>query len=177
MMTVGTKFKKMWLQSVRTLVLLNATSNSSMASKSNRSPSFCRYSKEASCQILPTNHLFSTQKSRSNNQRLIPCLGNRHCMGDKSHLGDQVRVPYDGPDKEPVVRHFRAHFHLGCSQVQMHFVVGTGNGGEIKVSHSVQLQLESQSRLQVPVDPVLLKLGAPGAAQVEKGVREEGESS
>lgn len=49
MMTVGTKLRKMWLQSVRTFVLLKATSNSSMASKSSRSPSFCRYSKEASC--------------------------------------------------------------------------------------------------------------------------------
>lgn len=86
-------------------------------------------------------------------------------------------MPYNGPDEEPVVRHFCAHFHLGCSQVQMHFVVGTGNGGEIKVSHSVQLQLKSQSRLQMPVDPVLLKLEAPGAVQVEKGMREEGELS
>lgn len=50
MMTVGTKLRKMWLQSVRTLVLLNATSSSSMASRSSRSPSFWRYSKEASCQ-------------------------------------------------------------------------------------------------------------------------------
>lgn len=50
MMTVGTKLRKMWLQSVRTAVLLNATSSSSMASRSRRSPSFCRYSKEASCQ-------------------------------------------------------------------------------------------------------------------------------
>lgn len=50
MMTVGTKLRKMWLQSVRTLVLLNATSSSSMASRSSRSPSFWRYSKDASCQ-------------------------------------------------------------------------------------------------------------------------------
>lgn len=48
MMTVGTKLRKMWLQSVRTFVLLKATSNSSIASRSSRSPSFCRYSKEAS---------------------------------------------------------------------------------------------------------------------------------
>jgi hypothetical protein len=48
MMTVGTKLRKMWLQSVRTFVLLKATSNSSMASRSSLSPSFCRYSKEAS---------------------------------------------------------------------------------------------------------------------------------
>lgn len=48
MMTVGTKLRKMWLQSVRTFVLLKATSNSSMASRRSRSPSFCRYSKEAS---------------------------------------------------------------------------------------------------------------------------------
>lgn len=40
MMTVGTKLRKMWLQSVRTLVLLKATSSSSMASKRSRSPSF-----------------------------------------------------------------------------------------------------------------------------------------
>lgn len=49
MTTVGTKLRKMWLQSVRTLVLLKATSSSSIASRSRRSPSFCRYSKEASC--------------------------------------------------------------------------------------------------------------------------------
>lgn len=49
MMTVGTKFRKMWLQSVRTVVLLNATSSSSMASRSRRSASLCRYSKDASC--------------------------------------------------------------------------------------------------------------------------------
>lgn len=49
MTTVGTKLRKMWLQSVRTLVLLKATSSSSIASRSSRSPSFCRYSKEASC--------------------------------------------------------------------------------------------------------------------------------
>lgn len=40
MMTVGTKLRKIWLQSVRTLVLLKATSNSSMASNRRRSPSF-----------------------------------------------------------------------------------------------------------------------------------------
>ena len=49
MMTVGTKLRKMWLQSVRTVVLLKATSSSSMASSSSRSASLWRYSKEASC--------------------------------------------------------------------------------------------------------------------------------
>ena len=48
MMTVGTKLRKMWLQSVRTVVLLKATSSSSMASSSSLSPSFWRYSKDAS---------------------------------------------------------------------------------------------------------------------------------
>lgn len=58
-MTVGTKLRKMWLQSVRTLVLLKATSSSSMASSRRRSPSFWRYSKEASClcKIKGFNHL------------------------------------------------------------------------------------------------------------------------
>lgn len=48
MMTVGTKLRKMWLQSVRTVVLLKATSSSSMASRSKRSASLCRYSNDAS---------------------------------------------------------------------------------------------------------------------------------
>ena len=53
MMTVGTKLRKMWLQSVRTFVLLKATSKSSMASRRSRSPSFCRYSKEAHFKSQP----------------------------------------------------------------------------------------------------------------------------
>lgn len=94
-------------------------------------------------------------------------------MGAKTHLGNQIRMPYDSPHEEPVVRHFCSHFNFSCSQVEMHFVVGTWNGGEIKVSHSVQLQLKSQSWLQVTVNPVFLKLGAPGSTQAEKGVQEE----
>lgn len=47
-LTVGTKLRKMWLQSVRAGVLLKATSSSSIASSNSRSPSFCRYSNEAS---------------------------------------------------------------------------------------------------------------------------------
>jgi len=40
----------------------------------------------------------------------------------------------------------------------MHFMVGTWNGSEVKVPHSVQLQLESQSWLQMAVDSVFFKL-------------------
>lgn len=70
-------------------------------------------------------------------------------------------MPYDGPDEEPVVCDLCAHLHLGSPQVQVHFVVGTGDGREVEVPHAVQLQLEGQGWLQVPVNPVLLELQGP----------------
>jgi len=60
-------------------------------------------------------------------------------MGDKTHLGNQIRMPDDSPHEEPVVCHFCSHFNFGCSQVEVHFVVGTRDGSEIKVPHTVQL--------------------------------------
>lgn len=51
-MTVGTKLRKIWLQSVLLAWgWLNATSNSSIASNKTRSPSFCKYSNDASLVI------------------------------------------------------------------------------------------------------------------------------
>lgn len=64
----------------------------------------------------------------------------------------------DGPHEEAVVRHLGAHFHAGCAQVQVHFVIGARDCGQSKVAHAVELQLEGERRLQVAVDPVLLKL-------------------
>lgn len=64
----------------------------------------------------------------------------------------------DGPHEEAVVRHLGAHLHTGRAQVQVHFVVGARDGSQGKVAHAVELQLEGQRRLQVAVDPVLLKL-------------------
>lgn len=78
MMTVGTKLRKMWLQSVRTLVLLNATSSSSMASRSSRSPSFWRYSKEASCQSgrgQPLRAGVRGSESQREGRRALPLKG------------------------------------------------------------------------------------------------------
>jgi hypothetical protein len=71
-------------------------------------------------------------------------------------------VTDDGPDKEAVVCDLCAHLHTGSAQVKVHLVVGTGNGGQGKVTHAVQLQLEGQRWLQVTVDPVLLKLETHG---------------
>ncbi len=64
----------------------------------------------------------------------------------------------DGPYKEAVICDLGALFHTGSSQVQVHLMVGTGDGRQCKVTHAVELQLESQGRFQVPVDTVLLKL-------------------
>lgn len=55
-----------------------------------------------------------------------------------THLGDQIRMSDDCTDKEPVVCHFCAHFHLGCPKIQVHLVIGTRNGSKIKISHPVQ---------------------------------------
>lgn len=76
------------------------------------------------------------------------------------YLGDQVRVPDDGADEEPVVGHLQPFLHLGGTQVKMHLMVGTGHSGQVKVAHPAQLQLESQGRLQVAINPVFCKLQA-----------------
>lgn len=61
-------------------------------------------------------------------------------------------------DKETIIGDLCAHLHTGCTQVKMHFVIGTWDGSERKIAHAVELQLECECRLQVPIDPVLLKL-------------------
>lgn len=76
------------------------------------------------------------------------------------HLRDQVRVPDDGADEEPVVRHLRALLHLRSAQVEVHLVVGTGHGGQIEVAHPAELQLEGQGGLQVPVNAIFCELWA-----------------
>lgn len=56
-----------------------------------------------------------------------------------THLGDQIRMSDDRTDKEPIVCHFCAHFHFGCPKIQVHLVISTWNGSEVKISHPVQL--------------------------------------
>ena len=65
----------------------------------------------------------------------------------------------DGAHEEAVVGDLDAHLHARGAQVQVHLVVGAGNGGQVEVAHAVELQLEGQRWLQVSVDAVLLKLG------------------
>lgn len=50
----------------------------------------------------------------------------------------------------------------------MHFMVGTWDGSEVEVSHSVQLQLEGQSWLQMTVDSIFFKLEAPSTYRKER---------
>lgn len=64
----------------------------------------------------------------------------------------------NGSHKETVVRNLCAHFHTCCAQVQMHLVVGTWDGSQGKITHAVELQLESQCWFQMTIDPVFLKL-------------------
>lgn len=74
-------------------------------------------------------------------------------------------MPHNGADEEAIVGGLGARLHFGCPQVEVHLVVGTGDGCQVEVAHAAQLQLEGQRRLQVPIDAVLCKL-------VQCGVRE-----
>lgn len=67
-------------------------------------------------------------------------------------------MAHDGADEEAVVGGLSARLHFGSTQVEMHLVVGAGNGRQVEVAHAAQLQLEGERRLQVPVDAVLCKL-------------------
>lgn len=60
-----------------------------------------------------------------------------------SHLCDQIWMADNGSHKETVVRNLCAHFHTRCAQVQVHLVVGTWDGSQGKITHAVELQLES----------------------------------
>lgn len=76
----------------------------------------------------------------------------------RSHLCDQIRMTDNGSHEETVVCNFGPHLHTSCTQIQVHLVVGTWNGSQGEIAHAVELQLESQCWLQVPIDPVLLEL-------------------
>lgn len=69
----------------------------------------------------------------------VPSLRDNFPLKYSTHLGDQIRMSDDCTDKEPVVCHFCAHFHLGCSKVQVHLVISTWDGSKVKISHPVQL--------------------------------------
>lgn len=84
------------------------------------------------------------------------------------NLGDQVRVPDDDPDEEPVVCDLCALLHSGSTQVQVHLVVGTGQGGHVKVSQPAELQLEGQGWLQVTVDAIFCKLRADRGEKTDR---------
>lgn len=75
-----------------------------------------------------------------------------------SDLCDEIRVADDSADEEAVVSHFSTLLNTGSTQIQVHLVVGTGDGCQVKVSHSVELQLEGQRWLQITVNTILLEL-------------------
>ena len=50
------------------------------------------------------------------------------------------------------------NMYLSFTHVHVHAVVTDWNGLQVEVSHAVDLQLEGECGLQVPVDPVLYEL-------------------
>lgn len=94
-----------------------------------------------------------------------------------SHLCDQIGMADDCSDKESIVGNLCAHLHTGCAQVQVHLVVGAGNGGQCKIAHAVELQLESQRRLQVSIDPVFFKLRGKAERRNQQSAQESFEKA
>lgn len=90
---------------------------------------------------------------------------NKHTKSSQQVLGwvssyfcNEIWVPHNCPDEEAVVCHFSALLDPSRSQVQVHLLVGAGNCCQVKVPHSVELQLKRQSWLQISVNSVLLEL-------------------
>ena len=75
-------------------------------------------------------------------------------------------MPDDGPDEEPVVADLPAARDLGPAQVEVHLVVGRGDGVQVIVLQAVQLQLECQRRLQMSVDEILGEVVARAVGEV-----------
>lgn len=48
----------------------------------------------------------------------------------------------NGPYEEAVVCDFGPLLHAGGAEVEVHLVVGTGDGGQVEVPHAVELQLK-----------------------------------
>lgn len=48
----------------------------------------------------------------------------------------------DGSYEEAVVCDFSSLLHTSSTEVELHFVVGTGDGRQLEVPHAVELQLK-----------------------------------
>ena len=74
------------------------------------------------------------------------------------NLCNEIRVPDDGPHEEAVVVDFRAVLHFRRPEVNVQPVVARRDGHQVEISHPVQLKLEGERRLQMPVYSVFLEL-------------------
>lgn len=52
-------------------------------------------------------------------------------------LCDEIRVSNNGTYEETVVRDLSPLLHAGCTEVEVHLVVLTGDGRQVKVLHAV----------------------------------------
>lgn len=109
---------------------------------------------------IPSAQRRAWHKSRNSAKHRSDKLRGRKKHPVTVYLCNQVRVPDDGADEEPVVCHFRTFLHLGSAQVKVHLVVGAGHGGQIEIAHPAELQLEGQGGLQVTVNAIFCKLQA-----------------
>lgn len=109
----------------------------------------------------------------TNRERRTEVQRGGDCQGQRGsvcvvYLGDEVGVADDGPYEEAIVCDLRALLHARGPQVLVHLVVGAGHGRQVEVAHTVQLQLEGQRRLQVPVNTVLLELRTANRLKIHK---------
>lgn len=71
---------------------------------------------------------FGESKTSVTTQKEYCKLQSKVLDSQMSHLCDQIRVADNGSHKETVVSNLCAHLHTGCTQVQVHLVVGAWDG-------------------------------------------------
>ena len=81
-------------------------------------------------------------------------------------LGDEVRVADDAAGEHAVVGDLEALGALGLAQVEVDLQVARRNELEVEGAQAVDLELEGEARLQVPVDLVLVEAVAGSVREV-----------
>lgn len=75
-----------------------------------------------------------------------------------ANLRNEIRVADNGSYEESVVCDLSPLLYPGRAEIKLHLVVAARHGRQVKVPHAVELQLESQSRLQIAINTILLEL-------------------
>ena len=75
-----------------------------------------------------------------------------------NYLSNQVGVSDNSSYEKPMIRDFSSFFNFGRSKVEMHAMIISWQCFQMKISHPVEFQLESESWFQVTVYSVFIEL-------------------